>query len=293
MSSFSEDDGEYASAEESADDILEEIEEQEAEQEAEEEAVDNVLSNAIERIEEANVWKLLISQDVIAPGSASGRVVKSVNSQLKKFGLNRLEILLGMKELQTPKAATLVKPQFDPEEERALRILAAKVLGRSVAAVIVAPDTEPKLNSVPAQEERPEPRLNQAVTQQVPKLNNTKAPSKPAATKPTTPQQKVMNKTPKRTKVPEGAKVDQGYALPGPSSIKPKPMPNIQQQMTMYGMGGAPQMNITADGSVRGSDVNRGSSLLSQVIGNLTGGNMVAVNTNAPEGAGEDINERF
>jgi len=290
MHSFSEDDeNEYATTEESAEGILEEMEEQAAEEEAEEDAVDTVLNNAIERIEEANVWKLLISQDVITPGSASSRVVKSVNSQLKKFGLNRLEILLGMKNAQVEKPVQ-VQQQFDPDEARALRILAAKVLGRSIASVITS-ESSPKLNTVSIQEERAEPRLQKVSAPQQPKLNRPEAPPKQkTAAERAGNQLKVATKTSKRTNVPEGAKVDKGYALP---NNKPRPMPNMQQQMAAYGMGGAQPMNISVDRSAKGGDTSKGASVLSQVIGQLTGGHTIAVDTSAPDGAGENVNERF
>ena len=294
MHSFSDDDeNEYASTEESAEDVLEEMEEQAAEEEAEEDAVDTVLSNAIERIEEANVWKLLISQDVIAPGSASTRVVKSVNSQLKKFGLNRLEILLGMKDLQVEKPVQ-VQQQFDPDEARALRILAAKVLGRSIASVITS-DSSPKLNTVSVQEERSEPRLQKVSAPQQPKLNRQEAPPKQkTAVERAGNQLKVATKTSKRTNVPEDAKADKGYALPNLTTTnKPRPMPNMQQQMAAYGMGAAQPMNISVDRSAKGGDTSKGASVLSQVIGQLTGGHTIAVDTSAPDGAGENVNERF
>jgi hypothetical protein len=297
MHNFDEDEDEYAVAEETADGILEEIEDQQAEQEAEEDAVDTVLNNAIERIEEANVWKLLISQDVIAPGSASNRVVKSVNGQLKKFGLNRLEILLGMKEAHVDKPVVQVESWVDQDEKRALKILAAKVLGRSIASAITS-DSSPKLNSIPAPEERKEPRLVQVqaspVQQQRPALRPTPKASSgtPIRKSETPPPQRSTPKGPRRTKVPDDAKVDKGYALPMAGS-KPKAMPNAQQQMAMYGMGAQPQMNISTDGSMKNGDTMKSANILSQVIGQLTGGQMMAVNTNAPDGAGDDVNERY
>src|SRR5580698_9297755 len=133
--------------------VLEEIAQEQAQVEADEDAVEVVLSNAIDRIEEANVWKLLIAQEVIESGSASERVVRSVNGQLKRFALDRLEILLGMDK---PKKTE--RPTFDPDQVRALKIIAAKLLGRSVASVM-AEESSPKLATVPATEDRREPRL--------------------------------------------------------------------------------------------------------------------------------------
>jgi hypothetical protein len=290
MHSFDENDGEYDSADNSAEDVLEEIAEQEAQQEAEEDAVDTVLSNAIERIEEANVWKLLISQDVIAPGSASNRVVKSVNSQLKKFGLNRLEILLGMKEERIEKAAIQLKPQFDPDEEKALRILAAKVLGRSISSAISTPELAPKLNTMPVPEARKEPQLMQVKAPVVQRPAPVKGGASPPPKMPN--PKRVVSKAARRTKVPEGALVDKGFAMPG-REAKMRSMPTPDQQMAMYGASPAPQMNISVDQTARQGDVSRGNNLLGQIVGQLTGGHMLAVDNSVPQDAGDDANERF
>lgn len=131
---YDDESNEYGDEEQAAgqdpDQVIQEIEQEQAQALAEENAVEAVLSNAMDRMDEANLWKLFLSQDMIEPGSAPERVAHSVNSQLRQFALNRLEVLLGMN-----KPKQIEKPMFDREEIRALRILAAKMNGRSVASV--------------------------------------------------------------------------------------------------------------------------------------------------------------
>jgi hypothetical protein len=285
MFEFDEDSEEYASNQD-ADQILEDLEEQHAAQEAEEDAVDNVLSNAIERIEEANVWKLLISQDVIEQGSASNRVVRSVNSQLKKFGLNRLEILLGMKTPQVEKPVQ-IQNQFDQEEAQALRILAAKFMGRSVASVVTN-NSQPKLASV-AEAPVAQPKLN---TVNIPKPSP--PPPQPkikeSSPAPVPVQKSKPNKKVLRTKVPEGAVVDKGYAVP--NGVKPRSMPTADQQMAaLGGAANAPQMNISLGKGMNPNQAMQGANLLNQVISQMAGGHILHTDTNIPDG-GDDSNER-
>src|SRR5579859_4079289 len=208
---FDEQSDEYGSGEQAGQDpdqVLQEIEQEQAQAAAEEDAVETVLSNAIDRIEEANVWKLLIAQDIIEPGSATDRVVRSVNGQLKRFALDRLELLLGM-----DKPKKVERPTFDPDQIRALKILAAKVLGRSVASVI-AEESAPKMATVAAQEERREPRLKTFTAAPGPQLRKqapAQSPQRAAQQQKARPVQKRAG----RTAVPADTKGDdKGFAVP-------------------------------------------------------------------------------
>lgn len=272
-----------------ADQVLEQIEEERASAEAEEDAVETVLSNAIDRIEEANVWKLLIAQHVIEPGSATDRVVNSVNGQLKRFALDRLEVLLGM-----DKPKKLEKPTFDSEQVRALKILAAKVLGRSIASVI-SEESAPRLSSAASEAVSREPRLNTVASSPGPQLRQ-----QPQA-QPRQVQAPQQQRTPVkrqqrggRTAVPVGAKADKGFAIPS-GNIRPKPMPTADQ-MIASAVGVSTPINLKVDAGINPSVAAQGgANLLQSVIGQLTGGNLVHVDNSAPGGneVGDNVNERF
>lgn len=292
---FDEDSNEFGIADQDAagagaDQIIDELEQAQAQAVADEDAVEAVLSNAIDRIEEANVWKLLIAQNVIDPKSATDRVVHSVNQQLKRFALDRLEILLGMNK---PKKTE--KPLFDSDEYRALRILAAKFNGRSISSVL-AEVSQPQLTQTTAEEKR-EPRLNtvtlssSSMRPQQPTLQKAATQQRQPAQRPA--QQKVQRKGGAgRTAVPSGSN-DQGFALPsGP--IKPKPMPT-PDQMVASAVGVSTPMNIKSEGLNPQQAAAGGANLLNQVIGQLTGGSMIHVDNTAPIEGGVDggSNERF
>jgi hypothetical protein len=291
---FDEESGEFGTTDQDAagagaDQILDELEQAQAQAAADEDAVEAVLSNAIDRIEEANVWKLLIAQNVIDPKSATERVVHSVNQQLKRFALDRLEILLGMNK---PKKTE--KPLFDPDEYRALRILAAKFNGRPLTSVL-SEIAQPQLTQA-APEEKREPRLN---TVTLP--NTAMRPQQPALQKQAPQQrqpaqraapQKTQRRGPGRTAVPTGSS-DQGYALPsGP--IKPKPMPT-PDQMVASAVGVSTPMNIKTEGVNPQQAAQGGANLLQQVVSQLTGGSLIHVDNAAPIDGGVDggTNERF
>lgn len=278
------------------DEVLEEIAQEQAQAEADEDAVEVVLSNAIDRIEEANVWKLLIAQEVIEPGSATERVVRSVNGQLKRFALDRLELLLGMDK---PKKTE--RPMFDQDQVRALKIIAAKLLGRSVASVM-AEEPSPKLASVPVQEDRREPRLKTVAAPAGPQLRRQQPAQQPVQRTAQKPQQQKpaarpqMQKRGGRTAVPAESKGnDKGFALPS-GHLRPKMMPS-PDQMVAAASGGQTPMNIKVEAGLNPqSAAQGGANLLQQVIGKLTGGNMIHVDNTAPSsssGGGDNANERF
>ena len=275
------------------DSVLEEIAQEQAQAEADEDAVEIVLSNAIDRIEEANVWKLLIAQEVIESGSASERVVRSVNGQLKRFALDRLELLLGM-----DKPKKVDKPLFDQDQVRALKIIAAKLLGRSVASVM-AEESSPKIASVPAQEERREPKLKTVTAAPGPQLRRqAPQPQQRPQQRAAQPQKQAprmqMHKRAGRTVVPAESKEDRGFALPS-GSVRPKQMPS-PDQMVASAVGVQTPMNIRIDPGLNPQKAAQGgANLLQTVISQLTGGNMIHVDATAPSSSSgsDNTNERF
>src|ERR1019366_5553150 len=93
---FDEESDEYALGDQ-ADEVLEGIEQEQAEEAQEAEYTENAWNQAMSRIEEANLFKLLIKGSVFQPGSASPTILNSVNKKIRQFAIRELEILLGIR----------------------------------------------------------------------------------------------------------------------------------------------------------------------------------------------------
>ena len=108
MSSWNPDEYPDENVSSQAQQILQSIDEEHREEAAQEQAVVETLSEAMKRIEEANLWKALLTLDVFQPGSARQEITQSINSKIKKFALENLELSLGIKSAQE-KAAPKVQ----------------------------------------------------------------------------------------------------------------------------------------------------------------------------------------
>ena len=281
---FDEESDEYALGDQ-ADEVLEGIEQEQAEEAQEAEYTENAWNQAMSRIEEANLFKLLIKGSVFQPGSASPTILNSVNKKIRQFAIRELEILLGIRNPKVEAQPVQVKLPFDEQEIQGLKILAAKLLKRDVSTAIIG-DKNPQLATISAAEPVP---AAASFTRQEPRLaNSSKMQQAPAPTK------KPIKKFQKagRTSVPASSKQDKGFALPT-GSIQPKAMPN-PNQMVPAGMGAStPGVSLTMDKNMAGQTINS-AGLLGKVISQLTGGQLVHQDQTAPGGAdGENIDERF
>lgn len=101
------------------------------------------LIEAVKRIEEANLWKTLITTDVFEVGSARPQIVEEVNRQIKEFAQTRLEICVGLRPSSQQQNVAQV---FDDEEVQALKVLAAKLLKRDPITSI--PQYNPTLKNI-------------------------------------------------------------------------------------------------------------------------------------------------
>jgi hypothetical protein len=254
------DESEYASQ---ADSVLDEV--QSSTNGAAEE--NGILSEAIARIEEANLWRSLVSQEVFPPGSARDEIRNRANAKLKMIGMTEISELLGMSK-KSPQAVAAELPfsnaemenlkflaTLDSEQIRALHVLVNKVLKRE--------------QSVPAQPEY-RPGVNLITPEPGPKVNSVSAAPSHAQAKVST------NKatSPKKPKAPKGQT--------RPVGAKPLPMVSADEQI----MKGA----IRASAPVLGGD-QVANSMLSATIQQLTKGNILV---DAGSASGEDDpNERF
>lgn len=253
------DDSEYASE---ADSVLDEV--QASPNNVMEE--DGILSEAIARIEEANLWRSLVAQEVFPPGSAREEIRSRANAKLKMIGMTEIADLLGMSK-KSAQASVADLPfsssemenlkflaTLDSEQIKALHVLVNKVLRRE-QSVPVQPEYKPAVNVIAP---TAGPKVNSVATGS-PTIQKA-APAKPQA--------------PKRTKTSKGQAK--------PVGVKPLPMVSADEQI----MKGA----IRAAAPVFGGD-QVANSMLSATIQQLTQGNILA---NAGSASGEeDPNERF
>lgn len=249
-------------------------------QEADEQA-EASLSEAVKRIEEANLFKLLIKQPVFAEGSASPEILLSVNAKIKQFAVNELNTLLGISK---PEPKEQVSKIFDTEEVQALKLLAAKVLKRDpLEALSKAEPRVPTMNSI-GQSEAVTPKLSVQQNKQVQqnqikqRPDVTKSTQKAVSSPPTAPQQEKKSGDSSKPKRNVG-------------KIKPVPQASYQQVAQMLT---APTVNMTQD-SLAGTD----GQAMSNFITKMVGGGSVVADTSAhtkvldQQYSEDDINERF
>lgn len=271
MYEFDENNEEFA-ADESADEVLEQIEE--GAEEVDEEA-SSVSDRAKERIDEANLWSLLISHTFFTEGSAKPEIIAAVSRKIKKFATKELEILLGMRSSE-PVAAP-VAAQFSEEEAQVLRMLIGKILKRDGPSAPPTPVKKPEIVQVAVKKEPalnaigPKPSLKKAAP----------APQAPVAKK------KAASPAPKKEK--------KSFNTPN-KGTKVKPMPSADV-LLQQGVFTTPQISVTGDGKVSAKQMQQGQNLLGQVVQQLTGGHQIAVDNSLPADSanesGGDVNERF
>ena len=122
-----------------------EAEEEDLEEIAEESAFDldrsesNIIYNARLRLEQARLYELLINHNLFDGVEADERAVSIVQNELKHYIVKRLEILMGLRQLE-PKKAIEVITEFNPVELEFLKALS--YTGTKGESALVAPRTE-------------------------------------------------------------------------------------------------------------------------------------------------------
>lgn len=179
-----------------------------------------ILKDASLRLEQGNLYKMLLKHDLFDGVEADPRAVQNVQREIRTFIRERLEILVGLRQdpkLQ-PKTQSL---GFSSEEVMLLKGMLSKVLnkGENRPAPLTNPE-KPKISAVTVKE-RPK-TLN--------KISQT-------TTTPVEPERK-LDKPVKDMTVDEliqyNKKVSATQALRKASPIKKMPMPDAQQMTSFY-----------------------------------------------------------
>lgn len=229
----------------------------------------SIMDQAVMRIEEANLFKLLVNAEVFSPDSARPEILESVKRKLREFAISELNALLNM-NVQKDEPKSYAPSAFDADETQALKIIAAKLLKRDISTAIVT-DKTPALVPIAT------PRTQ---TQQRPQQQRV-------------PQQKAIVPKPNpigRTSVPDFSKVDKGFAKANPNHKKPMPTP--EQMMATVGMQ-RPTVSVPDNASQ--ADVQNANKMLGNILQSLTGGQSLHVDASDPadiQGV-DDVNARF
>jgi len=126
--------------EDTADEVLESLTETEGQ-----DSVDKMMNEAMQRIEEANLFKTLIKTPIFGQNSASPEIIESVQKKITEFARKELAVLLGIVPANHYQVQPQVKSPFDEEEVEALKGLAARVLKRVPTPV---PERTPQIMQI-------------------------------------------------------------------------------------------------------------------------------------------------
>ncbi|HUM42303.1 MAG TPA: hypothetical protein PKI14_05075 [Fervidobacterium sp.] len=247
------------SAEDSADEILDSLEQSD---ESDDEDIDATMSQAVKRIEEANLFKLLIKQPVFSEGSASPDILRSVNKKVREFAKKELEILLGLRPAkeEVKVIQQKVESPFSEQEVSALKILASKITKRE-PSVQQSEEKVPTMNAIQIQETA-QPKMQQA------------RPVQPAMQQPKTqqqskPVQKQQSQTPAKQQAAQAKKQAVTAQKKNRNLPKPKAMPNAAQLGAMYQMNQSGVV-MTTEG-INQSTVKTSNQLLGNIINQMAG----------------------
>jgi hypothetical protein len=110
----------------------------------------SIVDNARIRLEQGRLYEMLIKHDLFDGVDAMPQAVNKVQSEIKEFIVERLEILLGMKtEKQKVEVHHVKESQFNEVEVQALKMIARKVTkGASDTASVEISRPRNELNSV-------------------------------------------------------------------------------------------------------------------------------------------------
>jgi hypothetical protein len=129
----------------------------------------SVVDNARIRLEQGRLYEMLIKHNLFDGVDAMPQAVIKVQSEIKEFIIERLEILLGMKSEKQKEIHQIIKEsQFNEMEVQALKMIASKV-------------TKGASETAPSPVEKPRSELNAIKSNSVskPGLNTIKKPSPP------------------------------------------------------------------------------------------------------------------
>ena len=197
----------------------------------------SVRDRAIAQMEKANLYRVLLEDNIFSEGSARPEILNEVESEIKAFIESRLLTLLGISPEPTQKAAQL---PFNEDQLKALTMLADKVVGSTANAVKSDPvPPTPSVKKVSAETVvMPTPKISPAAP--IPSIAKKAEPAKTIAKPVQAPRPTSSlppagtSKKPVKKKDSPDSKVAKTGLKPNPKAPKPLPLPSIDQQSMMY-----------------------------------------------------------
>ena len=220
------------------------------------------ISEAQRRIEKAGLYQAILNQNVFGTGSARQDIIEEVNNDLRGWALERLEVMLGMRQSAqaaatatqfTAEEAAYIRelahramigsiPVLGPEEVMAFRLLLSKITGKA-----------------PTMPNGPTPTLTQVTT---PQSTVTQVTAPRTVVTPVSPQAApVQPAAPPVAQAPMGQpKPPVARRRPTTKGAKPLPMPSLQQEASKIVADSA-----NAGGVVSGSQQNADGSVSASI----------------------------
>lgn len=193
--------------------------------------VDEHINEAMMRIEQAQLYKILITHSLFGEGSARPEIQAAVEQEIREFATSRLEILVGVRSESGPKIIA-ADPQFEPEEVNFIKSLYQRAQQKAmaqpnpqinpvaVAPQVIAPAPVPAIR--PVQVARAKPVANRV---QPVKAQAKKPVSRPAARSQAAPTSPKVAKRPPTANI--GAHSGKDYGQAGNPKAAPVPHPLV------------------------------------------------------------------
>lgn len=279
MSSF--DESEYQQLDAQADAVINGVNQESAES-------NDLIGEVVKRIEEANLWKHLISNSVFQDDSARTEIVAEVNAKIASLAKKELAHLLGITQRQEAQASMsslftteqlevlTAVTKLDPQQVGALMVIANKLLKRNESVDLLALNNQPKTNTIAPSNQVTnfQPQINKKLAPETKKaVQAAQAVAKPAA-------------APVKAQAPSAVQP----VRPHPGKTIPKkpkgaiPQPTTAQMISHLSKGGG-GANIT-------SEIPIGNSMMSNLL-NAVGAQQTITDVGGPSSSDAgDTNDR-
>lgn len=162
---------------------------------ADEEDLADVLNDAHLRLEQGNLWRVIINHDLFAGSDADARAIQNVQSEIRKFARERMEVMLGMKRDGAEVERLEIDFPFNALEVDILKKLAsAATKGKSEYSDNYVPEVRRIREEIPVIHKK-------AALNTIGSMSSTKKPIRPAPVVPKRPLPSRASSPVKRSKL--------------------------------------------------------------------------------------------
>ena len=165
--------------------------------------VNSTVNEAIKRIEQAKLYESLLKHDFFAPGSAREEIQSKVTNEIRDFILERLTILVGLKEPESKKHQQQLP--WDAVQIESLTSISNRLVDKKSNSV--SAPAQPVVRQFVNNTSQPQVNVAQAMQQSIPDQPKTKMVRRRK-------EQPVAAQTPGKSAIPPGMKTDPSTGLP-------------------------------------------------------------------------------